>query len=437
MDSQGSNILEIVDNHLCHGCGACAYLAPDQLKMVDTVAHGRRPSLAGESPEAASTAQVCSGAAWPERPKLATGGIAELDPVWGPVLEVWEGYSTDAEIRHRGSSGGAVTALALYGVEKGGQYGALHVQARRDAPLLNHAVLSRDRASLLAGAGSRYAPASPCEELGQIEQAPGPCVFIGKPCDVASTTRAMSLRPGLERNIGLRIAIFCAGTPANSGTVELVRKLGADDPARVDDIRYRGEGWPGEITASWKSPETGERVTRSISYADGWGNILQKHRQWRCQVCADHTGEHADLSVGDPWYRPVGPEEAGRSLILVRTERGRAWLQAAREAGYLEIERCEPWVLEASQKHLLRTQASVWGRSIALRLTGVSAPRFPGITLFSNWLKRLGVKEKAQSVWGTFTRVFRKRLRDSERARMLPDREITARESPETSSGSR
>ena len=44
--------------------------------------------------------------------------IAELNQSWGPVLEVWEGYATDPEIRYKGSSGGAATALALYCLEK-------------------------------------------------------------------------------------------------------------------------------------------------------------------------------------------------------------------------------------------------------------------------------------------------------------------------------
>lgn len=409
-----SAVLDIVDSHLCNGCGACAYLSPDRLRMVDTESHGRRPQLRTAEPEPPETARVCAGVEWPERPSLPAEAIAELDAVWGPVLEVWEGHSTDDEIRHRGSSGGVVTALALYGIERGGQSGALHVKARQDAPLLNEAVLSRDRASLVAGCGSRYAPASPCEELAQIENAPGPCVFIGKPCDVASTARARTLRPALDRNVGLQIAIFCAGTPAFSGTRELVKKLGADDPAKVEEIRYRGEGWPGEITATWTDQATGERISRSISYADGWGNILQKHRQWRCHVCADHTGEHADISVGDPWYRPVGPEEPGRSLILVRTERGRAFLQAARAAGYIEMDRREPWVLEASQDHLLRTQAATWGRSLALRLSGASAPRYPRMTLFRNWVRRLSLKQRLQSFSGTLRRVFRKHLRQPE-----------------------
>ena len=46
-----------------------------------------------------------------------------------------------------------------------------------------------------------------------IQNAPAPCVFIGKPCDVAAVENVRRLRPALDEKVGLTIAIFCAGTP--------------------------------------------------------------------------------------------------------------------------------------------------------------------------------------------------------------------------------
>lgn len=424
MSSNPINILQVVQSHLCMGCGACAFACPDKLQMVDTIDLARRPvikeSAESDSVDLQAAVALCPGVEWPAAPARPSMGHPELYDEWGPILEIWEGNAIDSEIRYRGSSGGVVTGLALYCVEQGAMAGALHVRAREDAPLLNETVLSHDRASLIRGAGSRYSPASPCEELGQIEAASAPCVFIGKPCDVAAVTKARAERPDLDRNLGLTIAIFCAGTPSLQGTVELARRLGAQDPRQIEEIRYRGHGWPGEITARWRDSETGESVTNSVSYADGWGNTLQKFRQWRCHVCADHTGESADVSVGDPWYRPVQSGEPGRSLVLVRTERGRQLVREAVARGYLELERRESWVLAASQQHLQRTRGTIWGRVTASWFAGVAAPKHRQMKLFAAWWRRLNWKERIQSITGTISRVFRRRLNHPERVMRSP-----------------
>ena len=50
----------------------------------------------------------------------------------------------------------------------------------------------------------------------------------------------------------------------------------------------------------------------------------------------DHTGEFADISVGDPWYREIREGEAGSSLIIARTEAGRDYITNAIESGAID-----------------------------------------------------------------------------------------------------
>jgi coenzyme F420 hydrogenase subunit beta len=264
--------------------------------------------------------------------------------------------------------------------------------------------LGTSRAELVEATGSRYAPASPCDGLGQIEAAPAPCVFVGKPCDVAAAHRAARLNPALEARLGLSIAIFCAGTPSTSATLDFIRSLGIEDPTSVESVRYRGRGWPGLFRAQLGPREVTE------SYAASW-QVLQSRRQWRCYVCADHTGEFADVAVGDPWYRQIPEGEPGRSLVLARTDRGRAFIERAVAEGYLVLESADPGILAASQPELLKTRGAVWGRILATRLLGVAAPRYRGMPMLRFWLRELSLWEKVQSVAGTIRRVFRKRLR--------------------------
>lgn len=402
----------VASAQLCCGCGACASACPDEIEMIDVLDHGRRPRLRAAQSEQSrqESLRVCPGleVARPDRPG-SSDLIRSLLPEWGPVLELWEGFAGVADVRFKGSSGGAASALAIHAIEQRGYHGVLHIAPREDVPYLNRTVLSRTRDEIVAATGSRYAPASPCDSLHLVERAPGPCVFIGKPCDVAALERVRSGRPALDRNIGLTIAVFCAGTPSTRGTLAMLREMGVEDPASVLSVRYRGNGWPGNASVTFRD-SGGVVRTRDLSYAESWGAILERHRQWRCYVCADHTGEHADISVGDPWYREIQPGEPGRSLVVVRTPRGREALRAAVAAGALSVERVEARILPASQPNLLATRGAVWGRIASLRLAGLPAPRFPRMRLFRNWALRLSAVQKLRSFTGTFRRIRSKRL---------------------------
>lgn len=407
-------VQDVAESQMCTGCGACAYISPDEVEMVDVLDHGLRPRFKNgkPGPRADEAMQVCPGISLGHDldPK-APGLIQELMPAWGPVLEVWEGYAVDTELRHAASSGGAASALALYCIEQEGMHGTLHINSKPDVPYQNHTILSRTRAEFMAATGSRYAPASPCDGLALVEDAPAPCVFIGKPCDVAATSKARKLRLRLDEKLGLTIAIFCAGTPSTRGTLEMLATMGVPDPAQVTSVRYRGLGWPGKAVASFKQDDD-EVERRELTYEESWGDILQKHRQWRCYLCLDHSGEFADIAVGDPWYRPIGAGEIGSSLILARTERGRRILAGAVREGYLSMEPREPRTVPDSQRFFPPLRGKIWGRLWALRLAGAPRPRYRNMPMFRFWWRELGLVEKLKSFLGTWRRVVRKRLRE-------------------------
>ncbi|MGP1358415.1 Coenzyme F420 hydrogenase/dehydrogenase, beta subunit C-terminal domain [Roseicyclus sp.] len=405
-----ASITDMVARNLCTGCGACAGAFPDLIRMVDDPVNGRRP-VAKPGPEGRRAAQEAT--AWCAGGSTSWEDLARADAVdrdWGPVLAAWEGWAADDEIRHRGSSGGAVTALAAFALSSGAADGVAHIAARADDPRLNAAVISVDRAGLLRGAGSRYAQASPAESLGTIARGAEKVAFIGKPCDVASARKAMEADPSLGAKVPLTIAIFCAGAPNLVATGRLLDRLGVPKDGRLVDLRYRGQGWPGLMQAEWIDASGARQVSAGISYAEGWGTILQSERRWRCRVCADHAGAFADIAVGDPWHAPPeGDTDAGRSLIVARTPRGEAFVEAAIRAGVLVAERRPRDVIARAQPNLKATHGAVWGRRAAMRMLGLPAPRDRGQGLMRLWLG-LPLRQKAQSVAGTWKRVLRERL---------------------------
>ncbi|RMH53337.1 MAG: coenzyme F420 hydrogenase [Alphaproteobacteria bacterium] len=404
-------ITRVVETNLCTGCGACAGRFPELIRMVEDPANGRRPvvSSGAEGRQAAEAAMaVCAGvgadhAALPARD--------EIDATWGPVLMAWEGWAADGEIRFRGSSGGAVTALALSMLESGEATGVAHVAQREDDPRLNKSVISRTRAELLRGAGSRYAQASPAERLGEIASVPGRYAFVGKPCDVASVAKATRANRMFAEKIAATISIFCAGAPTLAATDKLLDRLAVPKDATLTDLRYRGDGWPGMMQARYRDAAGEIHQSEAITYGEGWGTILQASRKWRCRICADHTGEFADISVGDPWHNPPkGNTDAGRSLIVARTPRGVAIVEEAIRRGILVAEPRPRGVIAEAQPNLLETRGAVFGRRLAMRLVGLALPRDRGLNSGALWLRHLTMKARVQSVAGSLKRILRYRL---------------------------
>ena len=399
-------ITRLVRRNLCTGCGLCAGLAPDHIRMIEDPVQGRRPVVAetAAARRAARRAlQACAGkgADFRSLPRLDA-----TDHTWGPVLAAWEGWATDATLRHRGSSGGAATALSLFALTSGAVQAVAHTVARPDDPRRCTSLLSTDRAGLLRGAGSRYAQSSPAEVVSRLT---APTLVTGKPCDIASLARARAADPALRDRIPLTLAIFCAGTPTLAATDRLLHRLGLPADATLTDLRYRGAGWPGLMQARWDQGGESHR-SAGISYAEGWGDILQDSRRWRCRICTDHTGAFADVSVGDPWHNPPkGNSDPGRSLIIARSEADLRLVHAAIAAGVLVATPQPRSIIDAAQPNLRASQGAVWGRRLTMRLMGLPVPADRGLPLFRLWCA-LPWRQKLQSLFGTARRIVRQRL---------------------------
>jgi len=400
------NVADVARWRLCSGCGACVPACPEHaIHLVDIWDRGIRPVLDSTNcSKCGECIKVCPGIGVSHKP-FNSQTISELRQAWGPVLDVWEGYATDPEIRYMGSSGGVATALALYSLEKKQASGVLHIGAKLEAPLENVPVFSKNREELLAYTGSRYSPAAPCQKLDWIKRAEKSCVFIGKPCDVVALRKSQAVSPMLDSKVGLAISIVCAGTPTTKGTEELLEVLGVK-PEEAEFIRYRGHGWPGMATVKLKG-SNGE--IRQMSYEESWGMVLSRHVAFRCRLCPDSTGEFADISCGDPWYKSTEPTDPGQSLVLVRTEKGRDVLNKAMKAGYVKLENVRPSTVPQSQKVLLVRRCHLWGRLLVMRMTGIVVPHYEGFGLFANWCN-LSIKEKIRSVLGTIKRIIFRRL---------------------------
>lgn len=393
---------QVLQHNLCSGCGACALIGAEHgVTMVDIPTVGRRPVGAENLPVDLKDqiAAVCPGSqvrspGWPgtrpDGPELLVG----------PTQRIWEGWAADPELRWAGSSGGVVTALAAYALERRDMALVVHTGMDDERPWHNRTVVSTDRDGLLRHSGSRYTTSSPVEALGVIETSDRPCVFIGKPCDVAAVQALRRQRPALDRNLGLVLSFFCAGTPPTDASLRVARELGFPEPSAISTLRYRGRGWPGEFTVS-----SADGRSASMSYEESWGRLAQMPRQLRCALCPDGLGELADVTGGDAWHRRDEGSD-GISLILARTPLGEEVVTGAIREGYLEATPSDAARVVAAQP-LTRRRTLVSARTAALRTVGLPAPRYPGFELRAA-ARRAGPARWTKEYLGMLRRIVRR-----------------------------
>jgi coenzyme F420 hydrogenase subunit beta len=388
---------------LCSGCGACVFAAPDKIIMKIDSTGFFRPVVSSDlaAAERDVVRCVCPGIGLEHAPS------ADYLAAWGPVKSCWVGHAAMDEVRYVGSSGGVVTGTALYLLETGQIDFVVHVRGSAAQPLENEIVFSRTRESLLGGAGSRYSPAAPVAAIPRALAEPGRFAFIGKPCDVAAVRKILAARPELNERIPYLLSFMCAGTPSAHGTTEIIRKFGFDS-AKVVEFRYRGRGWPGTTAA-----RTQDGAEAQMDYNTAWGKILNRHLQPRCKICADGTGEFADLVGADAWYGKDGypdfAEREGRSLILSRTQKGEDLLARAAAEGRVMVEPFEPSGISPIQPYQVKRKRSLLARLLALKAMRRQVPQYKGMHLW-HLAASAGLIENLKVFLGSVKRIAGNRL---------------------------
>lgn len=272
----------VVSTGRCSGCGLCAQL--DDRVSMELQDGFMRPVFRGEGVPGGDREDrqkvrrlrvACPGL----RVTAARGVRGVRHPILGPVLGVWEAHATDPVLRHRGSSGGVLSALNLWLLEQGEVSKVVGASADAGNPRRTVPVTIRTREEVEAAAGSRYAPVSALSQDRLDQRNIG---ITCKPCEASALRADVEFTGGSEPFI---MSFFCAGTPSQQATEDLIQQLGVGPERPLSSLRYRGDGWPGRFTAV---SEDGKEV--SASYHESWGKSLGPTVQWRCRVCVDGVG---------------------------------------------------------------------------------------------------------------------------------------------------
>ncbi|WP_077619797.1 Coenzyme F420 hydrogenase/dehydrogenase, beta subunit C-terminal domain [Bacillus sinesaloumensis] len=399
--SKDNIISKVIDANMCSGCGICAGIVSNEKISMQFSEDGYlRPVINKSITEEENNilSQVCPGNV------VNYDRVPTNEPVWGNIESSTIAYSTDENIRHKGSSGGVLSQLLVYLLEKGEVDEIIHIGVSNENPLLNEIKRSNTKEQVLQNSGSRYSPSAPLANLGKLLNENKKFALVGKPCDIAALRSYSRLDERVSEKILYFFSFFCAGVPSIEGTYKILENFNVKKE-EVQSFRYRGEGWPGLTEVI-----TSKNEKFNMKYDDSWGKILNRHLQPRCKVCIDGIGEFADISCGDGWFGnengyPSFEESKGRSLVTTRTVKGQDLFERAVKEGHLsvdqsvsieEIEKIQPY--QSERRRLLLS------RIIAMKVSRRRTPGYPKSLLVKS-SQKISFKKKAKSFLGTTIRI--------------------------------
>lgn len=363
-------IEKIMAHKACIGCGLCEAVAKEDGCRMKIAQDGFYYPCGNVSrPNQTIVDSICPG----KNVRMdAYGGL------WGKVIETYDGWAVDSEARHKGSSGGVISAICIELLNSKAVTAVLHVGNDPLSPMYNKLCVSHTREDILQRSSSRYAPADVFSNIEAYLKADEVYAFVGKPCDIMALKAYLGAYPQYQSKVKVFLSFFCAGIPSYKGTEELL-----DSTKKLISLKYRGCGWPGNFTAKYEDGTNFE-----MSYQDSWGGVLGKYVNYRCKICPDGIGLGADIVAADSWKTKDGypdfEEQDGRNFVLVRSKLGSEILRKCIEANAIQVEFMNPETISTKQPYQYGRRRQLSWRILGLQLASSGFFRFKGIGVFRN-----------------------------------------------------
>lgn len=368
-------ISQVVKSRLCVGCGLCA---------IDSFAQGMAYNSYNDClvpnnsklVEASIANAVCPGKGYDIKgmaDELFANESNYHMPL-GYINSLYAAHSVSDEVLENASSGGMITELLIYLIEKKiVDYVSVTQFVCDKNGVHTKTFLTAEKHEILKAQGSKYCPCSFAGLLEELHTKKGRVAIMATPCVIAGLRNIEKHAPSyLKATIVLHIANFCGGYKSFSN-IHRLAIIHHVDIYDLKDFRFRGGGQPGSLRFVENSGKEAGTPYPNYVGMTGYSKML------RCHLCPDATGELADIACGDAWIPKYQEDKSTWSMIICRNNSAKDLISEMQKDGCIVAEAVTEQEVEQSQRlNLASKKKRQLARMKLYNHLGYTIPEFNG-----------------------------------------------------------
>ena len=330
-----ANIKQVINSGLCNRCGSCVGLSRGKIVFGDRTGKYLpeiKERLTPEEEELVFAACSGKGFDFPEERNKIFGENTPEHIYTGAYRSIFIGHSTDEQIRSLSASGGIISAVLVWLLEKGEIDGAVVLGMSEKEPWLTRPFIATSREEILQAAQSKYIISSVNEILPQIGEFEGNLAYVGLPGQVQSVRNLQRMGHPSVRNIKFIFGPFYGNTLHFSSVRSFLRSFGYKDYKEITRLYFRYGEWPGKMRVEFRDGSVIELPKFHANY------LIPFHIVKNSLLCTDLSNEYTDISGGDAWAPVYEERGKGFSMVICRSEKGEKILDAMLREKRLELE---------------------------------------------------------------------------------------------------
>ena len=309
----------VMQSELCNRCGTCVGLSEGHIRFRDREGIFL-PEVVKELSDQAYDRiwDACAGKEFnfPKHRKYFYPDTPHFHTYTGAYRDLYIGFAEDSLFRTSGASGGILSTILIYLLEKGKIQGAVVTRMSPEKPWLTEPFIASTREEILEGAQSKYILTSVNEILAESSKFKGVLAYVGLPGQVQSIRKLQKAGDPAVSNIQFIFGPFYGNTLHFSSVKSFLRSHGEKDYTKIRKLYFRHGEWPGNMRVEMESGRIIELKKFHANY------LIPFHIVRNSLYCSDFTNEYTGIlgempglrymrSEGkdSPWWWAARPED--------------------------------------------------------------------------------------------------------------------------------